>query len=82
MKGERYKWNIVESGFKHHNLNPNFYFMSHFNRYKFNIGQYMKMDKKIIKKPDLNEQKYCKMSLYFMLMKNLMLDKLDPEGNG
>ena len=56
--------------------------MSHFNRYKFNIGQYMKMDKKIIKKPDLNEQKYCKTSLYFMLMKNLMLDKLDPEGNG
>jgi hypothetical protein len=42
----------------------------------------MKMDKKIIKKPDLNEQKYCKTSLYFMLMKNLMLDKLDPEGNG
>jgi hypothetical protein len=33
----------------------------------------MKMDKKIIKKPDLNEQKYCKTSLYFMLMKNLML---------
>jgi len=63
--------------------------MSHFNRYKFNIGQYMKMDKQFHKKLDLNEQKLCNTGsdeplLYVDEQFNIsiMLDKLDPEENG